>query len=164
MGSGDRSDHFVTSLARFTGLLAGVLLVDIVADLVGAHPRKGNRMITAKAGVLELLEDVEQEGHSGELGLVLARTTLAKDYPRPARELSGAEAELWKALQDIAAPTPKAEILAALDALPDDCTMDDILEELDEREQLRQGLASAIYEPRISHKDIKAWIEQCARE
>lgn len=120
-------------------------------------------MSTAKADVLELLEDVPENGDSGELERFLrTRTTLATDYPHPARALSPAEAGLWEALQDIAAPTAKAEILAALDRLPDDCTMADIHEELDEREQLRRGLASAIYEPRISHDEVKAWIEQCA--
>jgi hypothetical protein len=122
-------------------------------------------MSTAKADVLELMEDVPENGDSAELERFLrTRTTLADDYPHPARALSPAETALWEALQDIAAPTAKAEILAAIDRLPDDCTMEDILEELDEREQLRRGLASAIYEPRISHDEVKAWIEQCARQ
>ena len=165
MESGDRSDHFVPLVAYSTGLILGLFLVDIVADRIGARPAKENRMSTAKADVLELLEEVPGEGRGGEFERFLrTRTTLAKDYPPPARTLSPAEAELWEALREIAAPTAKHEILAALDALPDDCTMDDILEELDEREELRRGLASAIYEPRISQEEIEAWIEQCARE
>lgn len=48
MSTGDTSDHFVPSLAHFTGLLAGLLFVDIVVDLIGAHPREGNRMSTTE--------------------------------------------------------------------------------------------------------------------
>jgi hypothetical protein len=58
----------------------------------------------------------------------------------------------------------KAEILAVLARLPDDCSIEDILEDLDEREHLRRGLASAIYEPRISQAEMEAWFEQWARE
>lgn len=159
------SDHFAPSVAYSTGLRLGRLLGEIISALMRPLPSKGNRMSTAKADVLELLEDVPEDRFSGEFERFLrTRTTLAKDYPHPARELSGAEAALWEALREIAAPTAKAEIVAALDPLPDDCTMADILEELDEREQLRRGLASALYEPRISHEEVKAWIEQCARE
>jgi hypothetical protein len=121
-------------------------------------------MSTAKAGVLELLEDVAEESQSGQIGPVSAHITLAKDYPRPARELSGAESEMWEALQEIAAPTAKAEILAALDPLGDEFTIEDILEELDEREHLRRGLASAIYEPLISQEEMEAWFEEWARK
>jgi hypothetical protein len=164
MGTGDRSDHFVPSVAYSTGLLAGRFLVDIVAHLIGAHPGEGNGMSTAKADVLELLEEVPENREFGEIGPILARITLAKDYPHPERELSGAQAELWDALQEIAAPTLKAEILAALDPLPDDCTMEDIFEELDEREHLRRGVASAIYEPLISQEEMRAWFDQWARD
>jgi hypothetical protein len=121
-------------------------------------------MSTAKADVLELLEDGPEKDESGEIAQTVACITLAKDYPPPTRELSGAQANLWAALQEIVAPSAKAEILTVLARLPDDCTMEDILEELDEREYLRQSLASAIYEPLISHEEIEAWIEQCARE
>jgi hypothetical protein len=160
-----KSPTFAPLVAYSTGLLIGRFLVDIVAHRIAAHPRKGNRMSTAKADVLELLEEAPEDGFPGEFERFLrTRTTLASDYPQPARTLSPAEAELWEVLREIAAPTAKHEVLAALHALPDDCTMDDILEELYEREELRRSLASAIYEPRISHDEIKAWIEQCARE
>jgi hypothetical protein len=159
------SDHFERSVAYSTGLRLGRLLGEILSALMRPLASKGDRMSTAKADVLELLEEAPEEGLPGEFERFLrTRTTLANDYPHPARALSAAEAALWEALQDIAAPTAKAEILAALDRLPDDCTMEEILEELDEREQLRRGLASAIYEPRISHDEVKAWIEQCARQ
>ncbi|HEU0298810.1 MAG TPA: hypothetical protein VFR37_05130 [Longimicrobium sp.] len=148
-------------MAYSTGLLLGRVLVEIVADLIGAHPRKGNRMSTAKADVLELLEEGREVG---EMERLLGRITLAKDYPHPGRELNESETDLWNALQEITAPTAKAEILAALDQLPDDCTMDDILEELDEREHLRRGVASAIYEPLVSQEEMEAWFEQWARE
>lgn len=164
MPAGDRSDHFVPRVAYSTGLLLGRFLVEIVADVIGARSRKGNRMSTAKPDVLELLEALPEDGELGEMARVLAHTTFAKDYPPPARALSEAEADLWEALQEIAAPNAKAEILAAIDQLPDDCTMEDILEELDEREQLRHGLASAIYEPRISQEEMRAQFEQWARE
>lgn len=164
MAADDRSDHFVSLLAYSTGLIAGWFLVDIVAHLIGAHPREGNRMSTAKADVLELLEEVPWNTQRGAMEGILANITLARDYPRPERALSEAEAELWEALQEIAAPTAKAEIRAALDGLPDDCTMEDIREELHEREQLRRGLASALYEPRLSQEEVEAWIEQCARD
>lgn len=164
MPAGDRSDHFVPRVAYSTGLLLGRVLVEIVADLIGAHPRKGNRMSTAKADVLELLEDLRDDVPAAEVERFFAGITLAKDYPHPDRELSEAEADLWNALQEIVAPTAKAEIVAVLDQLPDDCTMDDILEELDEREHLRRGVASAIYEPRISQEEMRARFEQWARE
>lgn len=61
MPKGDLSDHFVPLLAYSTGLLAGRFLVDIVAHLIGAHPREGNRMNTAKGDVLELLEDLPED-------------------------------------------------------------------------------------------------------
>jgi hypothetical protein len=54
MAPDDRSDHFVPLLAYSTGLLAGLLFVDIVAHLIGAHPREGNRMSTAKTEAPEL--------------------------------------------------------------------------------------------------------------
>jgi hypothetical protein len=159
----NRPGHFGPLVAYSTGLRIGRVLGEILPAFMRALSSKGNRMSTAKADVLELLED-DPDYASGQIGSVLSRITLAKDYPDPARELSGAEAALWEALREIAAPTAKAEILAALDGLPDDCTMDDILEELDEREHLRRGLASAIYEPLISHEEVEAWIEQCALE
>lgn len=59
--AGDRSDHFLSSVAYSTGLILGGLLVDIVAHLIGAHPREGNRMSTANADVLELLEDLPED-------------------------------------------------------------------------------------------------------
>lgn len=159
MGTGDRSDHFAPLVAYSTGLILGLFFVDIIAHLVGAHPREGNGMSTAKADVLELL------GEPHDIDRVLpTRITLATDYPHPGRELSDAEADLWDALQEIASPTAKAEILAVLDRLPDNCTLDDILEELDEREHLRRGVASAIYEPLISQEEMEAWFEQWSRE
>jgi hypothetical protein len=163
MGTGDRSDHFVPSVAYSTGLLAGGLLVDSVAHLIGAHPREGNEMSTAKADVLELLDEAPEDYPAGEVESILTNITVATDYPRPERELSESEADLWNALQEIVAPTVKAEILAVLDRLPDDCTMEDILDKLDEREHLRRGVASAIYEPLISQEEMEAWFEQWAR-
>lgn len=121
-------------------------------------------MSTAKADVLELLEDAPEDYESGEVESILANITLVKDYPHPGRELNESEADLWAALQEIVAPTAKAEIRAALDLLPDEFTIDDILEELDEREHLRRGVASAIYEPLISQEEMEAWVEQWARE
>lgn len=121
-------------------------------------------MSTAKADVLELLEDVPEDYESGEVESILANITLAKDYPHPDRELNESERDLWEALQEIVAPTAKAEILATLDHLPDEFTIDDVLEELDEREHLRRGVASAIYEPLISQQEMEAWVEQWARE
>lgn len=164
MPTGDRSDHFVPRVAYSTGLILGRVLVDIVADLVGAPPTKGNGMSTAKADVLELLEGDPGARPSGEAESVLANITLAKDYPHPGRALNESEADLWEALQEIVAPTVKAEILTVLDRLPDDCTMEDILDELDEREHLRKGVASAIYEPLISQEEMRAWFDQWARE
>jgi hypothetical protein len=160
----EKSPTFAPLVAYSTGLILGRFLVDIVAHRIAAHPRKGNSMSTAKADVLELLEEAPENGFPGEFERLLSRITFANDYPRPERALSGAQAELWDALGEIAAPTAKHEILAALDALPDDCTIDDILEELDEREHLRRGLASAIYEPLISQEEMEAWFEQWARE
>ena len=81
-----------------------------------------------------------------------------------ARELSASEAGLWDALQSITTTSAKAEILAVLDGLPDDCTMEDFLVELDEREHLRRDLASAIYEPLVDQEEVEAWVEQWARE
>lgn len=159
-GANDRSDRFGPLVAYSTGLRIGRLLGETLSAFMRPPALKGNRMSTAKADVLELLED----DASGQMGSVLARITLAKDYPHPARELSEAEADLWQALQEIVAPTAKAEILAVLARLPDDCTMEDILEELDEREGLRRGVASAIYEPRISQEEMEARFEQWARE
>lgn len=121
-------------------------------------------MSTAKADVLELLEDVPEDYESGEVESILANITLAKDYPHPCRELNESERDLWEALQEIVAPTLKAEILVVLDGLPDDCTMDDLLERLDEREHLRRGVASAIYEPLVSQEEVEAWVESWARE
>src|SRR5687768_3362813 len=99
MPAGDRSDHFVPRVAYSTGLLLGRVLVEIIADLIGSHPGEGNRMSTVKADVLELLEDVPENGEVGEMEPLLGRITLAKDYPHPGRELSEAEADLWEALQ-----------------------------------------------------------------
>lgn len=164
MAAGDRSDHFVPLLAYSTGLIIGWTVVDIAAHLIGAHPREGNGMSTAKADVLELLEDLPGLGQSGEIERFFAGITLAKDYPHPGGELDESDADLWDALQSITAPTAKAEILAVLDRLPENCTMEDILEELDEREHLRRGLASALYEPLISQEEMEAWVEQWARE
>jgi|GEM_PF-5527602 len=164
MSPGDRSDHFVPLVAYSTGLLLGLFLVDIVADRIGVARTKGNRMSTAKADVLELLEEASGEYPPGEVERILASITVANDYPHPQRELSESEADLWGALQEIVAPTVKAEILAALDRLPDDCTMDDILDKLDEREHLRRGVASAIYEPLVSQEEVEAWVESWARE
>jgi hypothetical protein len=48
MGTGDQSDHFMPSLAHFTGLILGWVFVDIVAHLIGAHPREGNKMSTTE--------------------------------------------------------------------------------------------------------------------
>lgn len=163
MGTRDRSDHFVSWLAHSTGLLAGLFLVDIVARWIGAHPREGNRMSTAKAGVLGLLETPPDDFSPGEIEGG-QRITVAKDYPHPDRVLDESEADRWDALQSITAPTVKAEIMIVLGRLPDDCTMQDILEELDEREHLRRGLASALYEPLISQEEMELWFEQWARE
>jgi hypothetical protein len=154
---------FVPLLAYSTGLLIGRFLVDIVSDLIGVPSREGNRMSTVKADVLELLEDAPADRY-GEIERVLSRITLAKDYPHPARELSGVEASMWQGLQQITSPSAEAELLTVLTRLPDDCTTEDVLDELDEREGLRQGLASAIYEPRISQEEMEAWLEQWARE
>lgn len=78
--------------------------------------------------------------------------------------MSEADAGLWSALQEIASPNARAEVVAALARLPDECSVGDILEELDEREHLRRGVASAIYEPRISQEEMEAWFEEWARE
>jgi hypothetical protein len=158
-----RFDHFVPRVAYSTGLILGRFLVDIVADLLGPPRTQGNRMSTAKADVLELLEDAPLNGELGDMERVLANITLAKDYPHPG-ELDASEVELWEALQEITAPTLKAEILGVLSRLRDDCTMEDILEELDEREHLRRGVASAIYEPLVSQEEVEAWVEQWARK
>lgn len=121
-------------------------------------------MSTARADVLELLEAVPENGPVEDVESILANITFAKDYPHPGRELNESESGLWEALQEIVEPTAKAEILAVLDRLPDEFTIDDILEELDEREHLRRGVASAIYEPLISQEEMEAWVEQWARE
>jgi hypothetical protein len=164
MPTGDRSGHFARSVAYSTGLRLGRLPGEILSALMRTLAAKGNRMSTAKADVLELLEDVPEDYESGEVESILANITLAKDYPHPERELNESERDLWEALQEIVAPTVKAELLAVLDRLPDDCTMDDILDRLDEREHLRRGVASAIYEPLISQEEVEAWVESWARE
>lgn len=164
MPTGDRSDHSARSVAYSTGLRVGRLLGEILSALMRPLASKGNRMSTAKADVLELLEEVPEDYESGEVESILANITLAKDYPHPSRELSASERDLWEALQEIVAPTVKAELLAVLDRLPDDCTMDDILDRLDEREHLRRGVASAIYEPLVSQEEVEAWVESWARE
>jgi hypothetical protein len=51
MPAGDRSDHFVPRVAYSTGLLLGRVLVEIIGALMGAHPRKGNRMSTTENDV-----------------------------------------------------------------------------------------------------------------
>jgi hypothetical protein len=157
VSANEKSPTFAPLVAYSTGLLIGRFLVDIVADRIVSHPRQGNRMSTAKADVLRLLEDLPRDGQR-------ARTTFTKDYPHPESVAAEGEPGLWSVLQEIAAPTAKAEVLAALDALPDGCSVDDLLEELDEREDLRRSLASAVYQPLVSHEEIEAWIEQCARE
>jgi hypothetical protein len=162
MAGDDRSDHFVPRVAYSTGLRLGRFLAEIISGLMHTLPSEGNRMSTAKADVLELLE--EGSDQPGEVESILTNITLAKDYPHPGRELNESQADLWQALQDIVAPTMKAEMLAVLDRLPDDCTMDDILDRLDEREHLRRGVASAIYEPLVSQEEVEAWVESWARE
>ncbi len=164
MAGADRSDHFVPLLAYSTGLRLGRLIGDTLSAFMRALPSKGNRMSTAKADVLELLEEGPGNGQPGEVGGILSNITLAKDYPHPGRELNESEADLWEALQEIVAPTVKAEILAVLHRLPDDCTMDDILDRLDEREHLRRGVASSIYEPLVDQEEVEAWVESWARE
>jgi hypothetical protein len=52
---------FASLVAYSTGLLLGLFLVDIVADRIAAHPRKGNRMSTANADVLEPLNDLPED-------------------------------------------------------------------------------------------------------
>ena len=157
-------DHFAPSVAYSTGLRLGRLLGEILSALMRTLASKGNRMSTAKADVLELLEDVPENGQLDDVESILANITFAKDYPHPGRELNESEQDLWEALQEIVAPTAKAEIRAVLDRLPDDCTLDDILDQLDEREHLRRGVASAIYEPLISQEEMRAWFDQWVRE
>ncbi|HEY0019548.1 MAG TPA: hypothetical protein VGC13_24815 [Longimicrobium sp.] len=157
MSGDDGLPTFASLVAYSTGLILGLFLVDIVADRIGAHPRKGNRMSTAKADVLRLLEDVPRNGQR-------ARTTFMRDYPHPESVAAEGRTDLWEALREIAAPTAKHEVLAALDALPDGCSVNDLLEELDEREDLRRGLASAIYEPLVSQEEMEARFAQWAHE
>jgi hypothetical protein len=57
----ENSPTFASLVAYSTGLILGLFLVDIVADRIGAHPRKGNRMSTADADVLELLNDLPED-------------------------------------------------------------------------------------------------------
>jgi hypothetical protein len=153
----EKSPTFAPLVAYSTGLIIGRFLVDIVADRIAAPPRKGNRMSTAKADVLRLLEDVPGDSQR-------ARTTFMKDYPHPQSVAAEGRSELWEALREIAAPTAKHEVLAALDALPDGCSVSDLLEVLDEREDLRRGLASAIYEPLVSQEEMEALFAQWAHE
>jgi hypothetical protein len=156
-----RFDHFVPRVAYSTGLILGRFLVDIVADLLGDYSRRGSRMSTAGIAVREMLERRREDDQPEA---VLPRITLAKDYPHPGRELSESDAGLWAALQEIVAPTAKAEIQAVLDRLPDESSLDDILHQLDEREHLRRGVASAIYEPLVSQGQMEVWFEQRAQE
>jgi hypothetical protein len=112
--------------------------------------------------VREMLVRLREENRSRESAV--PHITFAGDYPHPTRVLSEVDAGLWSALQEIATPNAKAEVLAVLARLPDGCSVGDILEELDEREHLRQGVASAIYEPLISQEEVEAWIESWACE
>src|SRR5687768_12700027 len=109
MPTGDRSDHSARSVAYSTGLRVGRLLGEILSALMRPLASKGNRMSTAKADVLELLEDAPGDYEPGEVESILANITLAKDYPHPNRELNESERDLWEALQEIVAPTVKAE-------------------------------------------------------
>jgi hypothetical protein len=52
---------FASLVAYSTGLILGRFLVDIVVHRMAAHPRKGNRMSTANADVLELLNDLPED-------------------------------------------------------------------------------------------------------
>jgi hypothetical protein len=78
--------------------------------------------------------------------------------------MSTAESELRQALQEITEPTAKAEVQRVLDLLPAAFTMEDLVERLDEREQMRQGLWSALNEPLVSQEEMEAWIDDLARE
>lgn len=54
----DNLPTLVPLVAYSTGLILGRFLVDIIADLIGAHSREGNRMSTAKTrGSLDTLPE-----------------------------------------------------------------------------------------------------------
>lgn len=60
-----------------------------------------------------------------------------------------------KALAEITEPTAKAEVQKVHDVLPDAFTMEDLVEWLDEREHIRQGLWSALNEPLVSQEEME---------
>jgi hypothetical protein len=77
--------------------------------------------------------------------------------------MSTLEAELRKFLAEVTEPTAKAEVQKVLDLLPDAFTMEDLVEQLDEREHIRQGLWSALNEPLVSQEEMKVWFEEWVR-
>ena len=83
---------------------------------------------------------------------------------RKRNRMSTAKADLRLALQEITEPTAKAEVNRVLDELPEAFTLDVLVEHLDEREQIRQGLWSALNEPLVSQEEMEAWFDEWARE
>lgn len=77
-------------------------------------------------------------------------------------EDSSVEAELRHALADLTEPTPKAEVRRVLALLPDSCTLDDLVECLDDRTHLRAALASALGD--VGQEEIGGWEREEAGE
>jgi hypothetical protein len=155
---------FVRPLAYSTGLCLGVWIVHILADRIGAHAREGNGMSTAGINVPELPPPaVETEEEYAER----IRNAIQQAMRRLARwlgegRMSTVEPELRHALADLTEPIPKAEIRRVLTLLPDNCTLDDLVECLDERMQLRAAFASALGE--VSQEEIGGWEREEAVE
>ncbi len=76
--------------------------------------------------------------------------------------MSTVEPELRHALADLTEPTPRAEIRRVLSLLLDNCTLDDVVECLDERMQLRAAFASALGE--VRQEEIGGWEREEAVE
>ncbi len=128
----------VRLLAYSTGLFFGVWIVQIIGDRIGADPRKGNRMSTAKADVLELFEGLE-DCSSKEQG----------------RTPTHDELERRLGIHETADGSTKADLLEVLDRLPDDCSLEDIEYSLYVREQIRQGIWSLENEPTFTHEEVE---------
>lgn len=145
-------------------------------------------MSTAKAEVLELLGDLPDDCTAEDIlyhlsvwnqirqGLWSLENEPVHTHEEVERSVSrwlvgardghhsSADPELRSALDAMVTCSAKAEVLAALDELPDDCSLHDVAEQLHEREQIRQGLASALNEPRVSQDQVEAWIDRWERE
>lgn len=103
MPPSDRFDHFVPLLAYSTGLLAGQFLVDIVAHLIGVHPREGNRMSTVEDDLRQALQEITEPTAKAEVRRVLdalPEEFALGDIIEELDEREHLRAGLWSALKE----------------------------------------------------------------